>query len=359
MTAEVPDTMIVQVLEGAGKIRPVKCPVPSPGPGEVLLKVAFCGICNSDIPRYSHAEVYRLPLVLGHEFSGRVALLGEAVTQCEVGERFAVYPLIPCHGCDSCKSGFYNLCKDYDFFGSRRDGALAQYVTVPVENLVPVPREVPLDVAALTEPCAVAHHASMVGRAGGGEDIVIFGSGLIGLVVAEWVRAMGARRIWLVDIDPRKEEIARGLGFDLFLNPRKDDVEKIIRDETALRMADIAFEVAGVAEALLSAIRTVGHHGKVVVVGNPTADVILSKELISSLLRREIEIHGVWGTNILPKGRSDWDLTIQAFRDGKLSLAGLISHRYPLNSVPEALAMLAEGREFHSRVLIQVDEEQS
>jgi len=344
--------MKAAVLRGVRDIRIEQRPLPKPKRGEALVEVSACGICNSDIPRYSKGEVYHLPLVLGHEFSGKVIETRGDSRSIKPAQRVVVYPLIPCHRCRWCRRGFYNLCSNYDYFGSRRDGGLAEYVAAPLENLIPVPEDVPLDVAAATEPVAVSFNA--VGHIGPGRprSAVIFGAGFIGLCIAQILRMKKVSRIWIIEIDERKESLARKLGFRRVINPRVVDVKEVIRGETKGQMADSAFEAAGVPETFLQALEVTGKLGKVVIVGNPTREVKIPKERLSTVLRKQLEIQGTWNSNILPRGKSHWQLTLRAIGSGKLQVEPLISHRFPLESVKEAFEMMREGKELRNKVII-------
>ncbi len=344
--------MKVAILRGVRDIRVEEHPIPKPKKGEALVEVWACGICNSDIPRYSKGEVYHLPLVLGHEFSGKVIEVRGSSKRIRPAQRVVVYPFIPCHRYRYCRKGFYNLCLNYDYFGSRRDGGLAEYVAVPLKNLIPVPKEVPLDVAAATEPTAVAFNAVRRIDPRGLRSAVVFGAGLIGLCIAQILRMKKVSRIWIVEIDERKSRIAQRLGFRKVINPRRLSLKEVVRRETKGGMADTAFEAAGVPETFLQVLEVTGGLGKVVIVGNPTREVNIPKEKFSMVLRKQLEIHGTWNSNILPRGKSDWELTLEAIRKKKLLLQPLISHRFPLESVKEAFEMMREGKELRNKVVI-------
>src|SRR5688572_12529005 len=134
-----PQTMTAAVMHAPGDIRVEQVAVPRPGPGQVLLKIAACGVCGSDIPRMLRNGGYIMPIICGHEFSGWVVELGDGVSGFDIGELVSVPPLIPCRTCDYCLKGAFGLCENYDYFGSRCDGAYAQYTVSPVGNLLKMP----------------------------------------------------------------------------------------------------------------------------------------------------------------------------------------------------------------------------
>ena len=184
------------VLHGIGDLREEQVGVPEPKVGEVRVKIGYCGVCGSDIPRCFVKGTYHFPTVPGHEFAGIIDALGEGVDGFEVGQPVAVFPLLWCGKCEACERKAYAQCSDYDYLGSRSDGAFADYVTAPTANLIPVPDGVSLREAAMAEPAAVARHA--VQRAGemkDGESVAVFGAGPIGLMVAQWARAAGGDTI--------------------------------------------------------------------------------------------------------------------------------------------------------------------
>ena len=242
---------------------------PQPGAGEVLVRIAYCGVCGSDIPRTFVKGTYHFPTVIGHEFAGTVESCGPGVTDFSPDDRVAVFPLIWCGHCSACEQGKYVQCLDYDYLGSRSDGGFAEYVVAPRQNLVRVPDTVSLAEAAMTEPAAVALHA--VQRAGNvvGQTVVIFGAGPIGLMVAQWAGIMGASRIILFDIVPEKLELARQLGFTHTFNSRQIDPVETVRAITNNAGAHVAIEGAGVPPTCLQALAAVRRGGRVVLLGNP------------------------------------------------------------------------------------------
>ncbi len=154
------------VLHKVGDARYETVPRPTAGPGEVLVRVGFCGVCGSDIPRTFVKGTYHFPTICGHEFAGTVESCGAEVADYRPGDRVVVFPLLWCGRCTACERGNYVQCADYDYYGSRRDGAFAEYVAVPPRNLLRVPEGVSMEAASMTEPAAVALHA--LKRAGGG-----------------------------------------------------------------------------------------------------------------------------------------------------------------------------------------------
>lgn len=343
------------VLHAVGDARFESIPQPSPGPGEVLVRVAFCGVCGSDIPRTFVKGTYHFPTVCGHEFSGTVEQCGEGVEGFAPGEPVTVFPLIWCGRCPACEQGRYVQCEEYDYLGSRSDGAFAEYVVAPEQNLVRLPAGVSLEAAAMTEPAAVALHA--LRRAGGcsiGETVVVFGAGPIGLMVAQWARALGASQVVVFDLIPDKLAMAKALDFDLAYDVRENDPVDTVASLTKGRGAHVCVEGAGVPPTFVQALSAARNGGRVIILGNPSADVTLPAALISQAMRRELDIFGVWNSEYSAAGNDDdWRAVLDAVAAGKIQLEPLVTHRVALKDAFDALVMMRDQSEFFSKVLIQ------
>jgi L-iditol 2-dehydrogenase len=348
-------TMNALVLHAVGDARLERIPRPVAAEGEVLIRVAFCGVCGSDIPRTFVKGTYQFPTVCGHEFAGTVVECGPGVGEYRPGDRVVVFPLLWCGKCAACELGNYVQCSDYDYYGSRRDGAFAEFVAVPPGNLIRVPDGVSLEAASMTEPAAVALHAlKRAGRSLVGESVAVFGAGPIGLIAAQWARAMGAARVILFDLVPEKLAMAKGLGFELAFNARHVDPVAKINELTGGFGAEVAIEAAGVPATLVQAIATARVCGRVVIMGNPAADVTLPAALISQAMRRELDILGTWNSSFSAAGNNDdWRAVLGAVASGAIDLDSLVTHRVPLAAAFEALVMMRDQSEFFSKVLIQ------
>ncbi|MGC8880273.1 MAG: galactitol-1-phosphate 5-dehydrogenase [Anaerolineae bacterium] len=342
------------VLHAVGDLRYQQVPKPHPKSGQVLVRVAFCGVCGSDIPRVFVKGTYRFPTIIGHEFSGIVEECGEGVDRVLPGERVVVFPLIWCGKCAPCEQGKYVQCTDYDYLGSRSDGAFAEYVIAPQENLLRVPEGVSLEEASMTEPAAVALHAlRRIGQNLLGRSVAVFGAGPIGLMVAQWARAMGAAPIFVFDIVTRKVQMAQEMGFELAFNSREQDALEIIRSVTQREGVAISIECAGVAQTFVQAAACTMRGGTMVILGNPAADVTLPAALISQLMRREVAMLGTWNSDYSVAGNDDdWRAVLSGMERGIIALRPLITHQVPLRDAPQALLMMKEGREFFSKVLV-------
>ena len=342
------------VLHGIGDLRLEQIPVPHLAEGEVRVRIGFCGVCGSDIPRIFVKGTYSFPTVCGHEFAGTVEACGPGVEGFAPGDAVVVFPLLWCGMCPACEQGQYVQCHDYDYLGSRSDGAFAEYVVAPVANLIPVPQGVTLEEASMTEPAAVALHALRRAQTSPvGKPVAIFGAGPIGLMAAQWAKIMGAAEVLLFDIVAEKLELARCLGFDNVFNSTTEEPIEVVNARTDGKGAHVCIEAAGVPATYRNALGSVGRGGSVVLLGNPAADVILPAALISQLMRREVTIFGTWNSDYSAAGNDDdWRTVLQAMASGVLTLMPLITHKVPLTDSSDMLHKMRDKSEFYAKVLI-------
>ena len=348
-------TMNALVLHAVGDARCEPIPVPKPDAGQVRVRVGFCGVCNSDIPRFFGKGPYSFPLVCGHEFAGVVDCVGAGITTFAPGDRVAVFPLLWCGDCSSCEQGQYAQCLKYDYLGSRSNGAFAEYVVAPARNLLRVSDGLSLEEAAMIEPAAVALHA--LRRAGGcsvGESVVVFGAGPIGIMVAQWARAMGASEVMVVDLVREKLELAKRLGIKHVIDLRETDAIAAVEQITNGLGADICIDAAGTPQATVQTMRAARHGGRIVLLGNPSGNVEIPAELISRMMRREVTIVGTWNSSYGVFGEDDdWHCSLACMASGVIDVKPLVTHRIPLDGALDALHMIKDRTEFYCKVLIQ------
>ena len=338
------------VLHAVGDLRYEDVPTPVPQNGDVLLRVGGCGVCGSDIPRVFVKGTYRFPTIPGHEFAGEVVSVGPGVDKALVGMRAAVFPLVPCRRCGPCSIGQYQLCEDYDYIGSRCDGAFAEYVVAPEWNLVALPEGLPMEQAAMTEPAAVALHALRQGGLDVGDHVAIFGAGPIGLLVAMWTRLWGAGDVLLVDIDDARLNFAKTLGFERVVNSTVEGALDAAMGELDGRV-DIMIEAAGVAPALEAGLRLVRPMGRVVLLGNPAGDMRLAQDAYWAILRKQLTVVGTWNSTFNDLPRNEWKETLNFMATGRLDVRPLISHRVGLAELPAMLGTIRDRAVFSNKVM--------
>ena len=215
--------MKAYVLHGIGDLRYEDWSLPEIYPGWALVKVLVAGICSSDIPRIFEKGTYHFPTIPGHEFSGKVERVADESDRHWVGKRVGVFPLIPCKKCASCEKGQYETCSNYDYIGSRRDGGFAEYVAVPVWNLLELPETVSDVQGALLEPAAVALHAVKRAQIFPSASICVVGTGAIGLLAGQWAKIYGADRVVIKGRSEFKRQLVQQCGLEYMGDDRSGE----------------------------------------------------------------------------------------------------------------------------------------
>jgi L-iditol 2-dehydrogenase len=270
-------------------------PRPEIAPDEVLVKVEACGICGSDVHGFDGSTGRRQPpLVMGHEASGVLAEVGPAVKGWAAGDRVTfdstIYRLDDWY----TRRGLYNLSDGRMVLGVspgeyRRHGALAEYVAVPQHILYRVPASVSFEQAAMVEPVAVAAHAVSLTPVAVGDTAVVVGAGMIGLCLVQVLRAAGCSRVYAVDVDAERLELARKLGADAVIDPQELDAAKEVAQATEGRGADVTFEAVGITATVKTAIAAVRRGGTVTLVGNLSPTVELP---LQAVVTRQLRLQG-------------------------------------------------------------------
>ena len=239
--------MRAYVLHGINDLRLEEVENPILEDDRVLLEVKAAGICGSDIPRIYENGTYHFPTIPGHEFSGKVIQVGKSVDSKWLNKRVGLFPLIPCEKCNPCEKQQYEMCKSYSYLGSREDGGYAEYVTVPAENLMELPKTVSYEAAAMMEPMAVAVHAMRRMDVQPNESVVICGLGTIGLLLLMFLQEIGVKDILVVGNKDfqRNTVLELGIPEDNYCDSRTIDSEKWILEKTGGAGIDVFFECVG------------------------------------------------------------------------------------------------------------------
>lgn len=346
--------MRAYVLDGIGQLEYREVPMPQPGGDEVIVRVTHVGICGSDIPRIFKTGTYHFPTIPGHEFAGVVDRAGAEQYQHLVGKRVGVFPLIPCMQCEQCRQRKYEMCQSYNYLGSRTDGAFAEYVKVPVWNLIELPENVGSEDAAMLEPTCVALHAirqadlSKVGSA------AVYGCGTIGILVLQWLKAMGMTRVYAVGTREDQRKLVDEVSGASFCNCREEDPISFIMGRTDHRGVDIVFECVGVNESVNNAITSVVAGGQAVLVGNPAGDIVLEKQIYWKILRRQLTVYGIWNSSFTKDAADDWHTALKAIGEGKIHPAKQITHRFSFKEMKDGLEVMRDKHIFSNKVMIMI-----
>jgi 2-desacetyl-2-hydroxyethyl bacteriochlorophyllide A dehydrogenase len=321
--------------------------VKAPGPGEVRIKVAYCGICGTDLHIFQGHMDQRveMPQVIGHEMSGEIAEVGAGVIGWQIGDQVTVRPLAPCGTCPACQAGHSHICLNLNFIGIDTPGAFQGSWTVPAYTLHRLPEGTPLDMAAMIEPVAVACHDVRLGEVQAGEQIVVIGGGPIGMLNALVAKHLGAE-VLISEVNPFRVNLARELGLDA-VNPMEVDLPALVNERTGGAGADVVFEVSGSqagASVMTELVRT---RGRIVIVAifafKPEVD-------LKGILWREMSVVGVRVYE-----PQDFEQAIQLVADEVLPLDRLITACYPLSGLQTAFEQIESGAEV-MKILINTQE---
>lgn len=325
--------------------------------GHVKIKVAWCGLCGSDLHEYTAGPIFipaqtehpitndKAPIVMGHEFSGQVVEVGEDVNSVEVGDRVAIEPIYSCGQCEACKEGKYNLCDKMGFYGlSGGGGGFAEYALVPENMLHVLPDSVSDEQGALVEPAAVALHAVKESKFKVGDKVAVFGTGPIGLLVVEALKAAGATEIYAIELSPERRAKAEQLGA-IALDPANMDVVEHIRTVTHGGV-DVAYEVTGVPIVLKQCISATKFNGETMIVSIFETEASFHPQ---EIVMKERTLTGIIGyRNVFPA-------VIQLMARGYFPADTLVTKRITLDEViEEGFEGLLKERN-HIKILVKAE----
>ncbi|MHB0877509.1 MAG: NAD(P)-dependent alcohol dehydrogenase [Anaerolineae bacterium] len=313
-------------------------PRPKPGPGEVLVRVRACGICGSDVHYYLDGRigdtVATEPLILGHEFAGEVAELGDGVTGLCIGQPVAVEPAISCGTCEMCLEGHPNLCHHIRFMSTPPDqGGLAEYIITAPHRCFPLPETLTAADGAMLEPLGVALHTVKLARLFVGDTAAVVGCGPIGLLTLQLAKASGAIAVVATDRVPYRLDFARRYGATLTVNVTDEDPAVAVSRYTGGRGVDRVFEAAGAAESPEQAVQLVRNGGTVMLIGIPTANVL--SVTANTTRRKGLTLKAV------RRMKHTYPRAIALTAAGMVDVRGLVTHRFPLEQANEAFDLVA------------------
>ncbi|MGN0333042.1 MAG: galactitol-1-phosphate 5-dehydrogenase [Lachnospiraceae bacterium] len=330
---------------------------PTPGEGQVLIKVKYTGICGSDIPRVNGDACHFYPNVLGHEFSGTVEEVGEGVTSFKAGNRVAGVPLIPCMKCEDCQKGNYSLCKNYSFIGSREFGSFAEYVVVPETNVVKFEDSVSFEQGAFFEPATVALHGLKRVPYEGGKTVAILGGGTVGMFVMQWAKIFGAAEAVVFDIEPARLELGKRLGATAGINTLDKDFMEQAMELTEGRGFDYVFETAGNTITMKMAFELAANKANICFVGTPTKEITFSVKEWENMNRKEFTMTGSWMSYSAPFPGQEWKAVAHYFKTGDLKFdESFIYKKVPLSQIADAFEWYKTPGTVKGKILIDSEQ---
>lgn len=346
------DTMLRVTLVEPGRLVVDRTERPSPGPGEALLRVRRVGVCGSDLTIYRGRHPYaKMPLVMGHEFSGTIEALGPGATGPAVGTRVAVIPHLVCGRCGPCRTGTFNFCEQLRCMGAEADGAHVQYLNIPAGMALPIPDRMTLEDAALMEPACVGYHAAKRADIRAGDRVLVVGAGPIGIFAAQSCRALGAEAVYLADKDPSRLELSRRLGADGTIDVSRESLaDGSARLSGSREPVGVYLDCVGENGAVLDGIIATARRGsRVVAVG--VLQTAFSIPHLPDFVQHELRLSGT--TMYVPRDYRDM---IALVCEGKIRTDGMITHTFALEDFGKAIALMEGRRENVFKIMLRVNE---
>lgn len=341
--------MNAAVLNKPLDIEVKQVPIPEPREDEALVRVHCIGICGSDVHYYEHGRIGRYvvesPIILGHELAGEVVRVGSQVRNVKPGDRVAVEPGVTCGRCHHCKSGRYNLCPDVQFMATPPvDGAWAEYVTVRSDFLFKLPEGMSYEQGALIEPLSVGLHAMKRGRVAPSDRVLVTGLGPIGLLAVLAAKLYGVQEIYGTDIVPFRRELAKQLGAACVIDPVQENAVERLMELSGGEGVDVVVESSGNGRVVGDTVQLVKRGGRVVLVGMPAADEIPFN--VNQIIDGELDVLGVFRyANTYPDA-------IQLLSKSGVNIEQVITHKYALADIQEALDMVRNNKDTSIKVMI-------
>lgn len=309
-------------------------PTPHAGPGELVLRNQVCGVCGTDVHIY-HGEPgsadVNPPVVLGHEYSGEVVEVGEGVTGFAVGDHVTVDPNIYCGHCAYCQNGKKQLCPSMEAIGVTRDGGFAQYSRIPAAQAFKLEPTVPWEAAAMAEPLACCLHGIDLAGIQVGDKVCVVGGGAIGLLMVQLAKLSGASQIVLSEPNEKRRQVGLQLGANAALDPTRPDSQEAFAQALG-GGANVVIECVGNVPAVKSAFQFAGKGATVLLFSVPKVDATFDLPLFD-VYKKELTIKGSF-VNPDTHARA-----VALINSGKVDFGPIITHRFPLDQLPEAIAM--------------------
>ncbi len=312
---------------------------PVPGHNDVLIRVQRTAICGTDIHIYQWDDWARktiqVPLAVGHEFSGEVVEFGSEVRGFKVGDRVSAEGHITCGVCRNCRAGRRHLCINTAGVGVNRQGAFADYLTVPAFNVFKLPAVISSDMASILDPLGNATHTALSFDLVG-EDVLITGAGPIGIMAVAIARFAGARHVVITDVNEYRLELARKMGATIALNVKNGSLDGTMRDLGMEEGFDVGMEMSGNPSAFRDLLRTMHHGGKVALLGIPPSQTAIDW---NQVIFKGLILKGIYGREMF----ETWYKMSSMLQSG-LNIEPVITHRFPVNDFQDAFDLMESGQ---------------
>ncbi|MBW9115390.1 L-threonine 3-dehydrogenase [Rhizobium cauense] len=313
-------------------------PVPEVGPNDVLIKVKKSAICGTDVHIWNWDQwaqkTIPVPMVVGHEFCGEIAQIGSAVTKYHVGERVSGEGHIVCGKCRNCRAGRGHLCRNTLGVGVNRPGSFGEFVCIPEANVVPIPDDIPDEIAAIFDPFGNAVHTALSFDLVG-EDVLVTGAGPIGIMGALVAKRSGARKVVITDINPHRLDLARKLGIDYVVDASKENLTDVMKSIGMTEGFDVGLEMSGAAPAFRDMIDKMNNGGKIAILGIAPAGFEIDW---NKVIFKMLNLKGIYGREMF----ETWYKMI-AFVQGGLDLSSVITHRIGIDDFREGFEAMRSG----------------
>jgi threonine 3-dehydrogenase len=324
----------------------VEIPVPEPGPGQVLVRVAAASICGTDLHIYNWdpwaaGRIRQLPMTFGHEVAGRIARIGPEVHHLRPGVFVSAEGHVFCGFCPPCRRGRAHICENLRILGVDFDGGFADYVLIPERNAWEVDKRIPPEVASVHDPLGNAVHTAFSGDGGDelvGATVVVLGCGPIGLFAVGVARAAGARQVIAVEPNDFRQSLAKQMGADAVIDPGKEDPVASVLAATEGHGAEVVLEMSGVPSVIDQGTRMLAPGGRMSLLGLPPGPVSL--DLTDQVIFKEARLIGVTGRELF----RTWQQMTTLLATGMVDVAPVITHRFPLSAFEEAFEVMSSGR---------------
>ena len=312
--------------------------VPEIGSDDVLIRIQKTAICGTDIHIYNWDEwsqsTVPVPMITGHEYFGIIEKVGENVTRLKEGQRVSGEGHLVCGTCRNCRAGFRHLCRNTVGVGVNRQGAFAEYLSLPADNVIQIPDDISDDIASILDPMGNAVHTTLSFDLVG-EDVLITGAGPIGMMSAAIARHVGARHIVVTDVNDYRLDLASKLGATRTVNIAKENLESVMKELNMVEGFDVGLEMSGNEKGIAQMMQSMNSGGKVALLGLPPEDITVNW---NDIIFKGLTIKGIYGRQMY----ETWYKMIAMLQSG-LDINPIITHHFPISEYNEAFEIMRSG----------------